>query len=298
MAYRAESFRADTLITVAELADRFAAAEPVTIVDVRWRLDCPDGRADYVLGHIPGAVYADLETELSDHSVSGHGRHPLPKGVVVQAAARRWGARAGVPIVVYDDWNRAGSARAWWVLRAAGIHHVRILDGGLGAWVAAGYELADGVERPVPGDIRVAFDDLYDGALTTLSTVETAAVPGRGVLVDARSPERFRGEMEPVDPVAGHIPGARNVPGTALLDGRGFFRPSAELVALFAEAGVGDAPTVGVYCGSGVTAAVGIAALKLVGIDAALYPGSWSQWSAHPSGPVAVGDADEPSGAR
>ncbi len=170
---------------------------------------------------------------------------------------------------------------------------MRILDGGLGAWVAAGYELVDGVEHPVAGDIRVVFDDLYEGALATLTTIETAAVPERGVLVDMRSPERFRGEVEPVDPVAGHIPGARNVPGAALLDERGFFRSSAELAALFAEIGVGDAATVGVYCGSGVTAAVGVAALKLVGVDAALYPGSWSQWSAHPSGPVAVGDGDE-----
>ena len=290
MAYRAEVFRDNILVTVDKLVRGLDAEAPVTIVDVRWQLDRPDGRADYERGHIPGAVYADLEAELSDHSVTGRGRHPLPSGSALQDTLRRWGARPDVPIVVYDNWNRAGSARAWWVLRAAGLHNVRILDGGLAAWTAAGHELATGNVHPEPSDIEIVRDDLTDGELPTLTAADAATTSDRGILVDARAPQRFRGEAEPVDPVAGHIPGARNVPGTAVLDENGFFRPATELEELFAAAGATHAPAVGVYCGSGVTAAVDIAALTILGIDAALFPGSWSQWCADGSRPVAVGE--------
>ena len=210
--------RDEVLITATALAQRLDADEPLTILDVRWQLAEPDGRAAYERGHLPGAVYVSLEDELSDHNVPGRGRHPLPSGRSVEAAARRWGVRQGVPVVVYDDWNRAGSARAWWVLTAAGIPDVRILDGGLGAWTGV---LETGSVVPAPGDVTVAHDDLYAGALPTL-TAEQAAVAA--TLLDARAPERFRGEVEPVDPVAGHIPGARNVPSTGLLDrGRNLF---------------------------------------------------------------------------
>lgn len=245
----------------------------MVILDVRWQLTEPDGRAAFQRGHLPGAVYVSLEDELSDHSVPGRGRHPLPSGSALQAAARRWGVRAGVPVVVYDDWNRAGSARAWWVLTAAGIGDVRILDGGLAAWRG---ELQTGPAVPDPGDVTVAHDDLYAGALPTLTAEQAGRAP---VLLDARAPERFRGEVEPVDPVAGHIPGAQNLPSTALLAGDGTFA-LAELPAF-------EGP-VGAYCGSGVTAAVLIAALAATGVDAALFPGSWSQWSAE-SRPVATG---------
>ncbi|MET8429816.1 sulfurtransferase [Nocardia sp. NPDC004860] len=291
MTIRTDVLRADILITAEQLAERVEAGEAITILDVRWQLDRPDGRADHALGHIPGAVYVDLEGELSDHSISGHGRHPLPSGAAVQAAARRWGLRSGVPVVVYDNWNRAGSARAWWVLRAAGIHDVRILDGGLPAWRAAGLPIADGIENPVPGDVRVLHDDLHDGELPTLTVIEAAALPDRGVLLDARAPERFSGAAEPVDPVAGHIPGARNLPSGSLLDDTGFFRPAVELEQRFGAVGAADASVVGVYCGSGVTAAVDIAALAVLGIGAALFPGSWSQWSANPALPVAAGSS-------
>ncbi|GAA5052094.1 sulfurtransferase [Nocardia callitridis] len=290
MALRADAFRADTVITAEQLSARLAAGDPVTVVDVRWQLGRPDGRADYASGHIPGAVYADVETELSDHSVTGQGRHPLPTGAALQDAARGWGARTGVPIVLYDNWNRAGSARAWWVLRAAGISDVRILDGGLGAWIAAGFPVSSAAEEITPGNIEVLRDDLYEGELPTLTVLEAAAAPESGVLVDARAPQRFRGDEEPVDPVAGHIPGARNVPSSGVLDDAGFFRPAVELERVFAAAGATTAPAVGVYCGSGVTAAVDIAALRILGIEAALFPGSWSQWSANPARPVATGD--------
>ncbi|MGQ4599174.1 rhodanese-like domain-containing protein [Nocardia sp. R6R-6] len=284
--------RTDTVITTAELAALVDSGAPLTILDVRWQLGRPDGRAAHSDGHIPGAVYVDLETELSDHTVAGRGRHPLPSGASVQAAARRWGIRTGVPVVVYDDWNRAGSSRAWWVLRAAGIPDVRILDGGLAAWIATGGDLAIGIEQPPAGDIDIRHDNLYAGALPTLAADDAAALTTSGVLIDARAPERFRGDTEPVDRVAGHIPGAVNIPSAAVLDADGFFRPANELDSVFAAARPRAAQAVGAYCGSGVTAAVDIAALRIIGIEAALFPGSWSQWSASPARPVATGDTE------
>ena len=276
--------RFGVLMAADDLMRRIAAGEPVTLLDVRWQLAQPDGYAAYLQEHLPGAVYVSLEDELSDHGVAGRGRHPLPSGPAVQDAARRWGVRDGRPVVVYDDWNRAGSARAWWVLRAAGLPDVRILDGGLAAWKAAGGALESGPVDPEPGTVTVRHDDLYAGAMPTLTADQVNELP----LLDARAPERFRGEVEPVDPVAGHIPGARNLPSTSLLADDATLLPDADLVALLTDRGVGDAP-VGVYCGSGVTAAVAIAALTALGRDAALFPGSWSQWSAEPGRPVARG---------
>lgn len=271
--------REAVLITASELAQRLAADAPVAVLDVRWQLSEPDGRASYERGHIPGAVYVSLDEELSDHTVTGRGRHPLPSGRSLEAAGRRWGIREGTPVVVYDDWNRAGSARAWWVLTAAGLD-VRILDGGLGAWTAEGGALEAGSVTPEPGDVVVGHDDLYAGALPTLDAEAAAALGAR--LLDARAPERFRGDVEPVDPVGGHIPGARNVPSTGLLADDGRFLPDADLARA-----LGDAD--GVYCGSGVTASVVLAALASIGVDAALYPGSWSEWSSNSALPVAVG---------
>lgn len=274
------SVRSEVLVTATELGRLVASNAPPTILDVRWELAQPDGRAAYEAGHVPGAVYVSLDDELTDHTVTGRGRHPLPSGTAVQAAARRWGISAGTPVVVYDDWNRAGSARAWWVLRAAGLTDVRILDGGLASWPGV---LQTGVVTPKPGsgmDVGALHDDLYAGALPTLNAEAAAALGPR--LLDARAPERFRGDVEPVDPVAGHIPGATNVPSTSLLDANGAFRSDAELAS--ALAGVD-----GAYCGSGVTAAVAVAALAAIGVDAALFPGSWSQWSGDPARPVATG---------
>ena len=279
--------RDEVLITATELAQRLDAGEPLTILDVRWQLAEPDGRAANERGHLPGAVYVSLEDELSDHAVSGRGRHPLPSGRSVEAAARRWGVRNGFPVVVYDDWNRAGSARAWWVLTAAGLPDVRILDGGLGAWT--GVLETDSVVPP-PGDVTVAHDDLYAGTLPTL-TAEQAA--DAATLLDARAPERFRGEVEPVDPVAGHIPGATNVPSTGLLAEDGTFLPDDDLTRVFD----GIEPT-GVYCGSGVTASVALAALAAAGVQAALYPGSWSEWCSDSTRPVERGAARPETSSR
>ena len=278
--------RADVLMTAEALVNRLAAGEPVTVLDVRWTLSEPDGRDHYLRGHLPGAVYVSLDDELSDHEVSGRGRHPLPSGSALQAAARRWGVRDGVPVVVYDDWNRAGSARAWWVLTTAGVADVRILDGGLPAWKAAGGAIETGPVEPAPGDVTVAHEDLYAGALPTLTADELGGRP----LLDARTPERFRGEVEPVDPVAGHIPGARNLPSTDLLGGDDTFAAATAVNGLLDQRGIGAEEPIGVYCGSGITAAVAVAALRAAGRDAALFPGSWSQWSADADRPVARGE--------
>jgi thiosulfate/3-mercaptopyruvate sulfurtransferase len=265
------------LITAAGLARLVESGGPVTILDVRWRLDAPDGRAGYLDGHLPGAVYVSLDDDLSDHTVTGRGRHPLPSGAGLQKALRRWGVREGDSVVVYDDWNRAGSARAWWVLTTAGLGNVRILDGGLAAWRSAGGELQAGEVYPEPGNVTVRHEDLYAGALPTL----TAAQAGTVLLLDARAPERYRGEVEPLDPVAGHIPGAKNLPFGTLLADDGTLIVDDQLL---------PQGHVGTYCGSGVTAAVVVAAYAAAGRRAAMYPGSWSEWSSDPSRPVARGD--------
>jgi thiosulfate/3-mercaptopyruvate sulfurtransferase len=186
-----------------------------------------------------------------------------------------------VPVVVYDDWNRAGSSRAWWVLSAAGIPGVRILDGGLSAWTAIGGELETDTPTVQASDVSADRLDLYLGAMPTL-TADGAARLGRR-LVDARAPERFRGDVEPIDPVAGHVPGATNVPSTSLLAADGTFLPDDDL-----RRALGDAT--GAYCGSGVTASVVVAASAVVASPVALFPGSWSQWASVPGRPVATGD--------
>ncbi|BBY01551.1 sulfurtransferase [Mycobacterium seoulense] len=279
--------RDQVLISVAELAGLIEAGDPVTILDVRWRLDEPDGRPAYLEGHIPGAVYASLEDELTDHAIAGRGRHPLPSGSSLQAAARRWGIRQGSAVVVYDDWNRAGSARAWWVLTTAGLPDVRILDGGLAAWRATGRSLESGPVTPPPGNVAVPHDDLYAGSLPTLTAAQASAA---GLtLLDARAPERFRGEVEPIDPAAGHIPGATNLPSTAVLAADGTFVGDDALTRLLADRGIERDGTLGAYCGSGVTASVTVAALAALGLDAALFPGSWSEWCSDPGRAVARG---------
>jgi thiosulfate/3-mercaptopyruvate sulfurtransferase len=276
------------LISAAELAGLRRAGEPMTILDVRWRLDKPDGLDDYRAGHVPGAVYVSLEHELSDHTIEGRGRHPLPSGPSVEAAARRWGVRQDVPVVVYDDWNRMGSARAWWVLTAAGLTNVRILDGGLGAWRASGGSLETGDVVVELGDVVVPQADLYAGALATVTAREAAA--GGLTLLDARAPERFRGDVEPMDPVAGHVPGATNFPGTGVLAHDGTFLADEALVELFAERGVDREGQVAFYCGSGVSATVPLVALAALGGEPALFPGSWSEWVSDPDRPVARGE--------
>jgi thiosulfate/3-mercaptopyruvate sulfurtransferase len=202
----------------------------------------------------------------------------------LQSAARRWGISRASRVVVYDDSNGLSAARAWWLLRWAGVADVRLLDGGLAAWGRAGLPLAVEAPSPLPGDVELCADP---GAL--LSADEAALLPASGTLLDARAAERYAGETEPIDPRAGHIPGAVSVPTTATLRPDGTVLAPAELRAHFAALGVDDGRPVGAYCGSGVNAAHLIAALAVAGIPARLYAGSWSQWSADPARPLAVG---------
>lgn len=277
------------LIAIDELAEQLAASEPPTVLDVRWALGDPHGRRHYLSAHIPGAVYVDLETELAAPGSPVAGRHPLPDVGDVQAAARRWGVRQGRPVVAYDDVGGTSAARAWWLLRWGGLTDVRLLDGGLAAWRAAGHPVESGDVAAEPGDVR-----LSGGQMPTIDADGAATVAADGVLLDARAAERYRGEVEPVDPVAGHIPGAVSAPTTGNLTGDGRFLPRAELAERFARLGVraADRP-VAAYCGSGVTAAHQVAALAEIGVRAALYPGSWSQWSNDPGRPVATGPDED-----
>lgn len=272
-------------VEVAEAHEAIWGPTPPVLLDVRWALGEPDGRRAYAVGHLPGAVYVDLDRELASPPSPGTGRHPLPDIGALQDAARGWGIREGSSVVVYDDWGGMAAARAWWVLRWAGVRDVAILDGGLRTWVDAGHHLEDGNVRPRPGDVT-----LSAGALPTIDA-DTAAgyTAAGGVLVDARAGERYRGEVEPVDPRAGHVPGAVNVPTAANAPG-GWLLEADELRARYAAAGVvPDGPPVAAYCGSGVTAAHTVAVLASIGVEAALYPGSWSQWSSDPERPVATG---------
>ena len=267
-----------------------AAADLVgsaTFLDVRWRLGATDGHEQYLAGHVPGAAYVDLPTDLVDPVGDGtRGRHPLPDPERFEEAMRRCGVRGDRTVVVYDDVSGTSAARGWWLLVHHGHPDVRVLDGGWSAYVAAGGPVATGPETPRPGDFVAG-----PGALPVVDADAAAGVGRRGVLVDARAPERYRGDTEPVDPVAGHIPGAVNVP-TAVNLREGRFAPPEELATTYRAVGVapGSGAEVAVYCGSGVTAAHDVLALRLIGVPAALYPGSWSEWVSDAGRPVATGD--------
>jgi thiosulfate/3-mercaptopyruvate sulfurtransferase len=279
------------LITAPELAALLVVGPVPRILDVRWKLGGPDGRGEYRRGHLPGAVYVDLDTELAGHGEPDDGRHPLPAANDLQTAARGWGLHDGDTVVVYDDLGNLSAARAWWLLRNAGVADVRLLDGGLAAWRAEGLPVVVGEEPVAVGTITLVSDRFL-----TLDADGAAALARDGVLLDARAAERYRGDIEPVDPRAGHIPGAVSAPTAGNLDEDGRFLPVAALRARFEALGVRNgaaaeerAADVGVYCGSGVTAAHEAVALTLAGFTPALYPGSWSQWSNLPDRPVATG---------
>ncbi|MEV6372096.1 sulfurtransferase [Micromonospora musae] len=275
----------DLLVEPERLAAELDSADPPTVLDIRWRLTGPPGRDDYAVGHLPGAVFVDLDTELCG-APGAAGRHPLPDPAALQAALRAAGVRAGHPVVVYDGGDGMAAARAWWTLRWAGHEPVRVLHGGYPAWTAAGLPVSAEVPAPVPGDVRVR-----PGALPVLDAGEAArlAAAQGAVLIDVRAAPRYRGETEPIDPVAGHVPGAVNVPAPEYVTNGRF--PAAEALRdRFATVGVAEGTAVGAYCGSGVTAAQAVLALHLAGRpDAALYVGSWSNWVADPERPVATG---------
>jgi thiosulfate/3-mercaptopyruvate sulfurtransferase len=272
----------EPLISVTELATA-AGAGDVTLLDVRWQLGGPPGHPAYLEGHIPGARYVDLEAELAGPAGAG-GRHPLPDPEVFGAAMRRAGVSRDREVVVYDNSRGWGAARAWWLLRWAGHPGVRVLDGGLGAWTAAGRPLSQ--EEPAPGDGDFVPEP---GALPLLDAAGAAELARRGLLLDARAAERYRGDSEPIDRVGGHIPGAVNAPTTQNTGPDGLLLPAGALADRFSALGAVPGTEVGVYCGSGVSGAHEVLALAAAGIPAALYIGSWSNWSADPARPVATG---------
>ncbi|MEH1058246.1 sulfurtransferase [Micromonospora sp. CPCC 206171] len=279
----------EPLIEVEQLAAALAEPDPPTLLDVRWRLTGPPGREDYAASHLPGAVFVDLDTALCGPPGAA-GRHPLPDPAALQAVLRAAGVRAGHPVVVYDGGDGMAAARAWWTLRWAGHRPVRLLHGGWPAWLAAGLPTSTEVPAPPPGDVT-----LRPGALPVLDTAAAAelAAADEGVLLDVRAAPRYRGETEPIDPVAGHVPGAVNLPAPEYV-AEGRFPAAEALRERFAAAGVTEDAPVGAYCGSGVTAAQAVLALHLAGRpDAALYVGSWSNWVADPDRPVATGETPQ-----
>lgn len=279
----------DLLVSPVELDAMLRDRDDVVVLDVRWRLDQPDGRPAFRDGHVPGAVYVDLETELAAPADPALGRHPLPTRKALQDAARGWGLRDGDAVVVLDDLGGMSAARAWWLLRHAGVADVRLLDGGWSAWAAAGLPVETGATTPERGDVTLDW-----GRMPTLELDEVAAFAADHPLLDARAAERYRGEVEPIDPRAGHIPGAISAPTADSLDvDRRLLSPWA-LRIRFGELGARVGEPVGVYCGSGVTAAHEALALAVAGFEPVLYPGSWSQWSAREALPVATGPT--PSG--
>ncbi|MBT0994371.1 sulfurtransferase [Cellulomonas sp. DKR-3] len=275
-----DEVRAAVLVDAVTLAGELAGDEPPALLDVRWALGRADGHEQYLAGHLPGAVFVDLDRELAAPPSAQAGRHPLPDVATLEAAARRWGLREGAPVVAYDASGGTSAARAWWLLRWAGLRDVRLLDGGLAAWTGAGLSLEPGEVTPEAGDVV-----LGAGALPTIDADGAAAWDG--ALLDARAGERYRGEVEPVDPRAGHIPGAVSAPTGENLDADGAFLPADRLRERFRALGAAAGAPVAVYCGSGVTATHEVAALASIGVEASLYPGSWSQWSHDPARPVA-----------
>jgi len=283
--------QANPLITVDELA-RLLAGAKVSLLDVRWRLGGPPGIDLYLAGHIPGAVLADLDRDLAAPPGPG-GRHPMPATADFEAAMRRAGVRDDRPVVVYDDADSTAAARAWWLLRYFGHPSVRVLDGGYRAWTAAGRLVQSGPGAPGAPAASFAAGDFTarPGHMELLDAEAAGTLARTGLLLDARAGERYRGETELVDPVAGHIPGAISAPTAENVKPDGTFLSAAALAARFAALGAADGAAVGAYCGSGVTAAHEVLALSLAGIPASLYVGSWSEWITDPARPVATGPA-------
>ncbi|MFJ2248419.1 sulfurtransferase [Streptomyces sp. NPDC087862] len=268
------------IITASEYASESAGPRPPVLLDVRWQLGGPHGRPDYEAGHLPGAVFVDLDAELAGPAGSG-GRHPLPDPEEFGVVMRRAGVSRDTPVVVYDGGQGWAAARAWWLLRWTGHEDVRVLDGGLAAWPG---ELQKEVPAPAEGDFRPV-----PGALPLLDADGAAALARSGLLLDARAAERYRGDVEPIDRVGGHIPGAVSAPTSENTEEDGRFLDAQALAARFEGLGAGRADEVGVYCGSGVSGAHEVLALAIAGIPAALYAGSWSEWSGDASRPVATG---------
>jgi thiosulfate/3-mercaptopyruvate sulfurtransferase len=273
------------LISPAELAELLASDRPPVIADVRWTLGGPPGKSDFEAGHIPGSVWVDLETQLAGPPGVG-GRHPLPAVAVFERAMRDIGVSQDSLVVAYDAATSQAASRLWWLLTDAGHRNVRVLNGGLAAWRAAGLPTTSGPGSPAPPGAFVAHPG-HRPQPTAADISARLGTPDAFTLVDVRAAERYSGDSEPIDPVAGHVPGAVNLPATANLRPDGRFLPPTEIARLYAEV-VGSEGAV-LYCGSGITAAQSLLALESAGLTAAIYPGSWSDWIRDSNRPVATG---------
>jgi thiosulfate/3-mercaptopyruvate sulfurtransferase len=282
----------DTLITAADLMALQAGGKPLVVLDCSFDLgDTSAGERAYAAGHLPGAHYAHLDRDLSGPKDGRNGRHPLPAREILAVVAGRWGVQPGVQVVAYDDQGQPYAARAWWLLRWLGHRGVAVLDGGRAAWLAAGGKLV--TDAPVALDAP-AYPAAATPGMPVITTGQLLAnlarvQAGSLRLLDARAGERFRGEVEPLDPVAGHIPGATQRFFKDNLGADGRFKPAAQLSADFTALGArGDSSVQ--QCGSGVTACHNLLAMAHAGLGiSTLYAGSWSEWCSDASRPVARG---------
>ena len=277
------------LIQVDELQPLLAGPQvsrPV-VLDVRFRLGVSTGREDFEEAHIPGAAYVDMETELATIRADGAGgRHPMPTVETFAAAMRSAGVTHSRRVVAYDGWSSLPASRVWWMLRHLGFTDVRVLDGGIGAWAAAGHPTESGHSTPAAGD----FTPSIPGVGRVLDAAGARRYADRHLLLDARAADRFHGENETIDAVAGHIPNALSGPALSNVDLDGRFLPADELAARFRQLGAAEAQNVGTYCGSGIQATHLALALSVAGItdEADVYIGSWSDWITDPERQVEI----------
>lgn len=278
------------LVHVDELRGLLTGPEPgwPVVLDVRYRMSSTTGRQDFERAHIPGASYVDMDTDLATiRSDAVGGRHPMPTVETFSAAMRLAGVTMSRPVVAYDDWASLPASRVWWMLRRLGFLNVRVLDGGIAAWTAADQPTEAGAGGSSIGDFTAS----SGGVGHLLDATDAATYAACHLLLDARSTDRFHGENETIDPVAGHIPGAVSAPTVDNVDPDGRFLPAKELAGRFRQLGTTDAKNVGTYCGSGVQATHLALALSVAGItdEADVYIGSWSEWITNPNRPIALG---------
>jgi thiosulfate/3-mercaptopyruvate sulfurtransferase len=264
--------------------------DELLVVDCRKQLDAPQsGRLAWAVSHIPGAFYAELDSDLSDLTKPGLGRHPLPDEAAFSAVLSRWGWSAERKLVAYDDAGGAlAASRLWWMLRLVGASNVAVLDGGWSAWIAGGHARDSRVPRATDSGVSVCYDQ---SQLVGYKALKAALDADEICLLDARGAARYRGEVEPLDPVAGHVPGARNRPFADNLDPSGHFK-SARLLADEFRSVIGDRPPASVVhmCGSGVTACHNLLAMEYAGLEGSrMFAPSWSGWCSDPSRAIAIG---------
>jgi thiosulfate/3-mercaptopyruvate sulfurtransferase len=278
-------------IDVPTLRTMLDSDRPPVVLGARWRYLGPSGDELFAQGHIPGSVYLDLDDDMSSDPGPG-GRHPLPDPAEFAAAVRRAGVTLDRPVVVSDRGDGTIAARLWWLLRHHGHDDVSVLDGGFTAWVADGGDVEIGPIHAPYDDGGPETDHPFTADVARLPVIDAegaAAAARSGVLLDARAPARYAGEVEPLDSVAGHIPGAFNAPTSMSVGSDMRLRDRDKVARGFANLGVTPGVEVAAYCGSGVTAAHTVLVLHHLGIEAALFPGSWSQWITDPERPIAVG---------